>query len=149
MSDQTIEERIAAARAKKEAAEAKRAALAAKRSLDDEARRIELAAENEAALAEAEEKIGPVGKQIATCETHDGIVIVKRPAALFWRSISRDMATKNEQKLEEAADRLIAHCLVHPPKPEYAQLVEKFPAVPGLLVGLIGKLATGGAATGE
>lgn len=149
MSSHDLEARLAAARAAKEAADAKRAALAEKRAPLETVEQLELEAADATAIASAEEEHGPIGQAIGTCSTFSGVVIVKRPAAVFWRHISRDMNTKSEAKLEDAANRLLAHCLVHPSREAYEQLVEKYPALPGRLVALIGRLASGGADAGE
>lgn len=149
MSDD-LEQRLAAARAKKEAADARRAAVEEARTPLETVELAEREAANAEALAEAEEAHGAIGDELASVETHGGIVIVKRPNALFYTKIGREIGSKSDQKSEAAAMRLIHHCLVHPERAEYDALIERYPAVPATLIGLIVKLAAGGASvTGE
>lgn len=140
-----LEQRIEAARAKKEAADARRARVEEGRAQIEAVELAEREASNAEALAEAEEAHGAIGDELASVETRGGVVIVKRPNALFYNKIGREIGSKSDAKSEDAAKRLIAHCLVHPPRAEYEALVERYPAVPPALITLIVKLAAGGA----
>lgn len=149
MSD--IDDRIAAAKAAKDAAAARRAARAsAIETPEAKAARAELDAANETALADAEETIGSVGTHLATVTTAGGaLVIVKRPHPLVWRTARVEVQTKNDQKLNAAGEKLIRQCLVHPKGAAYEALVEEAPALPDALIKLIAKLAGSELAEGE
>ena len=149
MSD--ADERIAAAKAAKDAAAARRAARAtAAETPEAQATRAELEAANEVALADAEESIGAVGTHLATVTTSSGaLVIVKRPHPLVWKTARVEVQTKNEQKLAAAGEKLIRQCLVHPKGAAYDALVEEAPALPDALIKLIAKLAGSELAEGE
>lgn len=148
--DDAIKQRIADAKARREAAEAKREQLAASRAALEQAEREELEAANAEAIAAAEETHGPIGESTASVETHGGIVIVKRPNALLYKKIGREIGSKNDQKAEAAAERLIRECLVHPSPEAYDALAEEYAGLSGVVITLIVKLAAGGASvTGE
>jgi hypothetical protein len=142
MIDDT-EARIVAAKAALEEAAARRAANAAKRETpESRAKRAELEAENEIALANAEEAHGEIGVVLATVTTADGhLVVVKRPHPLVWRTARQEIQTKNDQKLDAAAAKLVRQCLVHPTQAAYEALVEQQGALPDTLIKLIAKLA--------
>jgi len=140
----TIDERIAAAKATREAAEKRRAARAAKAETPEAAAtRAELEATNETAIADAEDEHGEIGIGIATVTTQSGaLVIVKRPHVLVWRTARVEVNTKNQQKLEAAGEKLIRQCLVYPKDfAAYTALAEQSPALPDQLITLIAKLA--------
>lgn len=146
-----IDDRIAAALAAKEAAATRRAARAAQAETDEaRAARLELEAANETALADAEERLGAIGVMFATVTTSGGaLVIVKRPHPLVWKTARIEVQTKNQQKLEAAAAKLIRQCLVHPTPPVYDALAEAQGALPDALIGLIAKLAGSELVEGE
>ena len=146
-----IDDRIAAAKAAKEAAASRRAArITAAETPEAQATRAELEAANETALADAEEKIGELGVHLATVTTSGGaLVIVKRPHPLVWKTARLEVQTKNDQKLAAACEKLIRQCLVHPSPLEYQKLVEEQGALPDALVQLIAKLAGADLASGE
>lgn len=144
-STEELEARLAKARATKEEVDARRAAREESAALLAEVERAEIEAADAEALAAAEEEHGPLGEAIGVVSTRRGSVIVKRPNALFFRKIGFEIGSKNAQKAEDAAHRLIAHCLVYPTKTTYDALVETYPGVPAVLIGMIGKLAEGGA----
>lgn len=127
-------ERIAAAKAKIEAA--------AKAEADAKALREAL---DEAALFEAQAEHGEIGDGLATVLTGAGRVIVRRPTSARWKLVEAAAASTNKAKLEEASKALVLDHLVHPDRAAYFALVDRYPALPGRLVEMIGLLAQGGA----
>lgn len=133
-------------------AAAAKAKLEAKRAASKPADELREALD-EAALAEAILEHGEVGDGIAKVRTGAGLVIVRRPTESRWRRAEKELATRNDGKLEEAGKQLILDHLVLPAKDErdrYFAIVAQYPALPTTLVGLIAGLAAGGSkASGE
>lgn len=131
---------IAAARERRALAEAKSAARAAA-SAERDAIREEL---DGAALAEAIAEHGEVGDAIAFVTTKAGRVIVKRPTSARWRQASKEMESREQAKLEENAKRLVLDHLVYPEREAYFAIADRYPALSGELIAMIGGLARGG-----
>lgn len=136
-----VSEKLASARERLAAAEK---ALAEKRAAEklavDEQEAID-----KAALAEAELKHGDVGDGIARIGTKMGCVIVRRPTEARWRQAAKEAESRQTEKLEESAKRLVLDHLVHPTSKEYFAIAECYPKLPGILVDMISNLAGGGA----
>jgi hypothetical protein len=138
---------LEALQAEYDALEAKRAARA--KPTEDDLRKALLQKLDDAkALDTAEEKFGK--DAIATFDTGEGVVIVRRPDPLVHRkymaSVTRLADSKSEAdaaKLADAAERYVIACLVHPIKGVFSTLSDKFPAMPILAAGLCSDLAAG------
>lgn len=113
------------ATAKAETAEKLRKLEAAEREIAD--RKVVAAAEDEHGA-----------DKIAVIPTADGVVIVKRPPLMHYRKF----ANKTDPGLDDAT-QLALLCLVHPQRPAFTELVEKYPAVPFLAATAIIDLAAG------
>ncbi|MGK4001104.1 hypothetical protein WMF31_00665 [Sorangium sp. So ce1036] len=81
---------------------------------------------DEEALAEAEAKYGPLGKKIEALQTIDRMVIVKAPEGIKAR---KWMDEHGERPTVQACRQLARLCVIHPPLPEYDQMIEERPAI--------------------
>lgn len=117
MSDQ---DQIEALRAKRAEVEARREAAAkAKEESTAFARETRALADAEA-LEAAEIKHG--AENIATVQTDEGLIIVKRPAQATYRKF-QDVGKTDCESL----DKLVQPCLVHPEKVEYRRILDVLP----------------------
>lgn len=139
----TEEDRL---RARLEAVRAERAAKKVSRNREGAVDRLTQQIADEEALLKAEDEHGAV----ATFETADGIVIVRCPEPVRYKKyqgIVGRLAQKNTDssnaQLVDEAHSLCLQCLVHPAKPRFEQLAEKFPGMPMQLANKISELAAG------
>ena len=139
-----LDDKIAAANARRDAARAK---LAAKTTSEDETKLRE--AEDEAALEEARAEHGEIGDGIATVSCAAGLLIVRRPKPIERQRFLKKFATKNDAQAQEAAKAHVVECLVHPTPARYFTIAETYPGIPDALVVAIDRLARGGALAGE
>jgi hypothetical protein len=111
---------------------------------DPAALRLKIA--NVKALDECEQKHGVV----ASHETSDGIVIVRRPEMMRWRKYQAvtgkllgEGSESANAKFSDEAHKMVASCLVHPTKEAFEAIAEKFPGVSMILAGKLADLAAG------
>lgn len=102
----------------------------------------ERAVKDEHAIAEAEEKYGPVGTKIAIVQTELGAIVLKRPNALHFRRFQDEGETKSKHVLQ-----LVRPCRVYPDEAAFEQILEEQPAVLVALGNAVSELA--GARTRE
>jgi hypothetical protein len=124
MSDlRDLEEKIATARAAREAREAKREDSARAQRLADELEAEERALADLDVLDKIEAEHGPENKRWRKVPTGLGLVVVKRPALATFRKY------QDKGKTDSASlDQLVRPCLVHPTKAEFDRIVEQEPA---------------------
>lgn len=135
-------------RARKAKAQAAIAEIEAKRAKREEAgaearevERLERKAKDDAAIADAEEKLGELGLKFAAVETDLGVVIVKRPNPMVfkrWQDLGADRMVKSVE-----VEKLVRTCLVYPAAESFERLCEELPATPARLASAIVDLANG------
>lgn len=140
------EKKIAEIEERRKARKAERAARAP--SSDEEklleAQRLDAL---EAAVVEAEEKHGAVGRGIAVVHakyadgTLLGSVIVKRPVSSMWLKFQGVVADKTGAPRDEEIQKLWRHCLVWPKLAEAEKLVEELPNLSTKMLEVISRLA--------
>jgi hypothetical protein len=131
-----LEARLAAAKKAREAAAEQRAAARAQdpRRIEAEIARIERATADDAKFAELVEEYGD-GALRRLNTPRDGMVVVKAAPPLVHRrfvdeSGRADHANpKVRTSLHDAAERLVAHCLVYPDRDTFAKMAERVPAL--------------------
>lgn len=136
MSDLSLEQRLAAAKAAKAEIERKRADRESKRAAEVEVLKAEREAKELAALEDAECMHGPVGTHIAVVETVEGIVIVKRPHPATFKKF-QDAGKINSDTIA----KFIAPCVVYPDAATFDALCDALAAVPMLCADAITSLA--------
>ena len=104
-----LEERLATARAKKRKALERREAMRAASAPRLEVETEEIEARDEEAIANAEEKHGPVDQKIRVVRTELGCIILKRPNPVHYKRF-RDKAEQDT----EAFEKLVRPCVVYP-----------------------------------
>jgi hypothetical protein len=75
------------------------------------------------AIAEAEEKYGPIGKKIAVVPTDLGAVIVKKPHHVLFKRFQ-----DSQEATHEEFEKLIRPCVVYPDRARFDTLLEELPA---------------------
>lgn len=109
-----------------------------KAALEAEQERLRRDVADEEALAAAEAKHGPLGKNIIALKTDLGVVILRRPHHLEMRKMLA------KEKLDEReATVFVRSCVVHPDGASFETLLEERPAIGGQLVELVLRLARG------
>jgi hypothetical protein len=131
-----IEERVAAARARKAAADTRRTeAEAAAMSLAD-VEKLEREAADAEAVADAIGKHGAVGSKIAVVDTDMGCVIVKRSGSALFRRF------QDQGKFDTGAfDKLVRPCVVHPDAARLDAILDELPATLSRLANAVVELA--------
>lgn len=132
----TLEERKAAASAKKAAADARIAASEASRAEEAEIAALEREADDAEALASATEKHGAVGTHIAVVPTLLGCIIVKRPNGAAFRKF-QDSAKADSVAFE----KLVRPCIVFPSADRVDVIFEQQPATLGRCADAVVQLA--------
>lgn len=129
------EDRMIAARdARKKLAE-DRAAKKAISEPEREARREEIELANEIAIADAEDKIGPLGEKIMVVRCVHGAIILKAPNHIKFRKFQD--STINVDTVEA----LVADCRVYPVASEFDRWITDQPGVLQRCCEAIGNLA--------
>jgi hypothetical protein len=119
------DERLAELRAKRAELQRQREAREARYAADDEVEAEERGLRDEQAIADAEERIGRVGKMIATIDTDLGVVILKRAHQATMR---RFMERAEDLKTEDLI-KLVRPSLVYPSGPEFDVMLDAQPMV--------------------
>lgn len=120
--------RRAKARAARDAAEKRaKGELSEEEKLAREVEAEERAAKDAEATADAVEKHGEIGTEIATVDTDLGVVIVRRPPRVVFRRFEKKAFNKDGEFRDEEAEEFIRHVLVHPARSEFDAIVEKLP----------------------
>lgn len=112
--------KLAELRAKRAELERAREEREAQYERDDEVEGEERAIRDEQALADAEQRIGRVGKIITTVETDLGLVILRRA---HQASMKRFMDRAGEATTDDLL-KLVIPCLVYPSKPEFEAMID-------------------------
>lgn len=132
----TLEERKAAALAKKAAADARIASAEAAASAEAEVAALERDAADAEALADATEKHGAVGSHIAVVPTILGCIIVKRPNGAAFRKF------QDSAKADSVAfDKLVRPCIVFPSADRVDRIFDEQPATLGRCADAVVQLA--------
>jgi hypothetical protein len=117
--------KLAELRAKRSELQAAREARAAQRDADDELEAEERAIRDEQALADAEEKYGRVGRDLAAVDTDFGVVILKRAhQATFRRFMESGEDTKTEDLM-----RLVRPSIVYPSPGDFDGYIDQQPMI--------------------
>ena len=117
-----LQERIARAQEQREQAEQKREAM--RRSpaeLRKQLEREEQAAKDAEALLAAEQEHGV--NRVASIETEEGLIIVKRPNPLHFKRFQ----DKDKHKVDDF-EQLVRPCVIHPSKARFDEICENLPA---------------------
>lgn len=117
------EARLAKARAAKSDIEGRRAARAQVAEAEAEVVNAEREVRDLQALEAAESEHGAVGTEIATVETPQGLVILKKAHPLLFRRF-QDVAKFTTAELE----KLVRPCVVYPDASAFDALLESLPA---------------------
>lgn len=118
-----VKQEIANARAAREALTQRREARAAARAGANKLEAEKRLLDDEAALDDAEEKLGEVGRDFATVYTDRGVVILKRAHANVFRRFQDKGDTSTE-----ALEKLVYPCVTHPSRAALEALFEVLPA---------------------
>jgi hypothetical protein len=119
--EKILQKRREAARERLRAAEQRRLELAASEQRLSQVEAEERAADDEAAIADAEQEHGI--KRIGVVRTDFGCVIVKRPNPVIYKRF-RDRGEHNTEALE----KLVRSCLVYPSASRFDKVLEEVPA---------------------
>lgn len=128
---ETLAREIAAEREALDAAEARIApteGVAAKKAELAKMKRLRADAE---VVAQLVEKHGELGVAIASIETPEGVVVVKRPPFLAYKRFTDRSDAQKGASVEEQ-ELLARTCLVHPPLQEWTRLFNTYPGVIGM-----------------
>jgi hypothetical protein len=135
-------QRLAELKAERVGLEEARAKREQERRVSEEIEEQEQIIRDERAIADAEEKYGPIGKKIAAIKTPGlGIVIVKRPHHVTFRKWSDTNLGKDGGVSNDALEELIRPCIVHPSRTEFDRYCEEQPAILLRASNVITKLA--------
>jgi hypothetical protein len=75
-------------------------------------------------------------------EFSEGAIALRRPSRAAYKAFMAKVA-KDQSKIADAQEQLARDCVVHPSKQEFADTIEKFPALPALISAELIALAAG------
>jgi hypothetical protein len=74
-----------------------------------------------------------------TPEGHDAVFVVKPPTRAQWKRFRTE--SQDTAKRATAIETLCLDCVVHPPRAEFEQLLERLPGMAASLAGEIAEIA--------
>lgn len=123
---QTIEQRLEAAKARRAAVADAREKKNAAALLEAEVAAEEQAAVDDEALVKLEDEHGPEGQSFKVIRSDLGAVAVRRaPAAAFKKF--QDLSSRPNAKMHELSDELMRHCLLYPSKERFEEMLRAQP----------------------
>lgn len=131
-----LQARIAKAQAAKAQVVADGAEFREIQALEAQAEAAERAAQEEAAILEAEQRHGRQGTHIAVVGTPAGVVILKRPDRIKYRHYCDE-----EKTTTESTELMVRHCVVYPGLPAFDKVMQDYPGALAQLSAAVGRLA--------
>jgi hypothetical protein len=121
-----LEQRIAEARAKRDAIEARSKAQKRIDALKREAEEAERAAKEAEVLEQLEGEHGPLNVKIRKVLTPEGMLVVKKPPIQFYQRFQKQLARDGADEIA-VMSTFIRPYIIYPDKTERERLLEEYP----------------------